>query len=81
MLTFVQPAVKLLDFFGAMAHSNVDVRSLKDPNSESGGLTRLATDKAQSVSPALQNAASLGASDVQRWVRYWIEKGLLVPRT
>jgi hypothetical protein len=77
---FVQPAVKLLDFFGAMAHANIVVRSLNDPLAESGGLTRLSTEKARSASSALDNAAPLGTSDIQRWVRYWMEKGLLLSR-
>lgn len=77
---FIQPAVKLLDFFGAMAQANTVVRSLDDPFAESGGLTRLSTEKARSASYVLDNAVPLGAADIQRWVRYWVERGLLMSR-
>jgi thioester reductase-like protein len=71
----LQPAIKLLDFFSAQAAADAAVRAAGDSAAEAGGLTALATEKAQAASDALRTLQPLGAEDVGRWVGYWKRKG------
>jgi hypothetical protein len=75
-LTYVfQPAIKLLDFFGGMASADQAVRAMTDSSSaEAGGLTTLATERAQAASEALRTLPALEQADVERWVAYWKSK-------
>jgi hypothetical protein len=76
MLTHTfQPAIKLLDFFGSMASADQAVRAMTDSSSaEAGGLTTLATERAQAASEALHTLPALEHTDVERWVAYWKSK-------
>jgi hypothetical protein len=76
MLTHTfQPAIKLLDFFGGMASADQALRATTDSShAEAGGLTMLATERAQAASEALRTLPSLGQADVERWVAYWKSK-------
>jgi hypothetical protein len=53
------------------------VRAAGNPDVEAGGLTALSTKKAEAISLMFHTLPSLGAEDVQRWVKYWVEKGFL----
>jgi hypothetical protein len=76
MLTHAfQPAIKLLDFFGGMASADQALRATTDSSrAEAGGLSILATERAQAASEALRTLPSLEQPDVERWVAYWKSK-------
>jgi hypothetical protein len=58
-----------------MASADQAVRATTDPSrTEAGGLTMLATERAQAASEALRTLPSLGQADVERWVAYWKSK-------
>ncbi|CAA7263092.1 unnamed protein product [Cyclocybe aegerita] len=67
------PAVKLRDFFKAMA----DAECVED--AEVGGLTRFAVRKIQDFSETMKNVRQLEYEDVERWIRYWRSAGLFRP--
>jgi hypothetical protein len=74
-LTF-QPAIKLLDFFRAQADADVAARAVGMADCEAGGLTTLATAKAQRASRTVRELESLGSEEVGRWIGYWQTAGL-----
>ncbi|RDB20739.1 Non-canonical non-ribosomal peptide synthetase FUB8 [Hypsizygus marmoreus] len=66
-----QPAIKLLEFFRAIAHADEEITSASQTEAESGGLARFATAKSQSVSATMKELTPIGAEDAARWVAYW----------
>jgi hypothetical protein len=67
------PALRFLDFFrNGIPASSEPQASYK----EAMGMTSLATEKCQSISPSLRNARDVDATDVSKWVEYWQKHGL-----
>lgn len=72
-----QPAIKLLEFFRAFSSADEAVRESGRTDLESGALPNLSTEKARVVSQTMRNLAPVGDEDAQRWIAYWVKKGLL----
>ena len=73
-----QPAIKLLDFFSFSAMTDTAIRQVESPDSEeAGGLTKLSTIKAQTISECMRSLPSIGREDAQRWVKYWKGVGFI----
>ncbi|EPQ54835.1 acetyl-CoA synthetase-like protein [Gloeophyllum trabeum ATCC 11539] len=70
------PAIKLLQFFQAMASADDAIRASGRNDLEAGGIPLFSTKKAQAVSQALRDAPQIGVEDAERWIRYWYKKGL-----
>ncbi|EJT96916.1 acetyl-CoA synthetase-like protein [Dacryopinax primogenitus] len=80
------PAIKLLEFFRGVEASEASQIQHRD-SGESGerykareaiGLADLETTKAEEKSQTLRELKPLGEADVQKWLHYWKNKGLLV---
>ncbi|KAG6831500.1 putative NRPS-like protein biosynthetic cluster [Tephrocybe sp. NHM501043] len=71
------PAIKLLEFFRAIAKADQEINKAGRNEVESGGLAKFATLKAQSVSRTMKELQSIAFRDVSRWVNYWRHAGLL----
>jgi hypothetical protein len=68
------PAIKLAALFEFMARADQNARIAGDPATEAGGLTVLATEKAQTASHYLRTLPHLGEDDVRRWINYWAQQ-------
>ncbi|KAF9244919.1 putative aminoadipate reductase [Melanogaster broomeanus] len=71
-----EPAIKLLDFFRALAQQDTMIRQSGRPDAEAVGFTDLMTDTAQRVSKTMRELEPLSPSDVKRWVDYWESVGM-----
>lgn len=74
--TFMQPSVKILEFFRRMAIGDAAARKSGRADSE-GGIKSFATHKAQAASLTMTHAQPIGLDYAQRWVNYWVFKGYL----
>jgi len=70
------PAIKLREFFRAIAAADLAIGHNDHADVESGGLSKFATLKAQSVSPTMRELIPIGARDAELWVSYWSSVGL-----
>ncbi|KAG1835183.1 putative aminoadipate reductase [Suillus variegatus] len=70
------PAIKLLSFFRAMAHSDTAIRASGKMDSEAGGLNLFATAVAERVSPTMKELKPLSSADAAQWLDYWIAMGM-----
>lgn len=68
-----------------MARADEELRRMKPEDLENGmegvevgGIARLLTTGANSLSSTLKNVPQLEREDVGKWVGYWAEKGLFV---
>ncbi|KAJ7488851.1 putative aminoadipate reductase [Mycena latifolia] len=57
------PGIKLLDFFNVIATGR--------------GSTQFSTVKAQALSSAMRSVEPLNMKDVERWMKYWSDQGLI----
>lgn len=75
---FPKPAIKLLEFFRAMAANDEELAQMQGNGSgfEVGGVAELCTTNAQCVSDAVLKMQPVGKTEAHAWVRYWISKGL-----
>lgn len=69
-----QPAIKLLEFFRTMSAADSAARTSGRHDVEAGGITPLATEKIQQVSPTMATLKPIEASEAQSWVKYWVAK-------
>jgi nucleoside-diphosphate-sugar epimerase len=69
------PAIKLLDFFRALARGDEATRSRGVSTSEAAGMTNFSTIKVQQVSATMANMQAIGEVEADAWVGYWISKG------
>ncbi|KIJ62360.1 hypothetical protein HYDPIDRAFT_114897 [Hydnomerulius pinastri MD-312] len=67
------PAIKLLEFFRLMAHSD-QASPRSQPITEAGGMTNFSTTKAQLVSQIMAKMQPIGEAEASSWVRYWSSK-------
>ena len=74
-MTCVQPAIKLLEFFRALAQGDHAIRDLGIDATEAAGMTNFSTTKVQQISPTMANMQAVGEIEADAWVRYWISKG------
>ncbi|KAG2093538.1 putative aminoadipate reductase [Suillus discolor] len=70
------PAIKLLNFMRAMAHSDTAIRASGKMDSEAGGLTLFATAVAERVSPTMKELKPLSSADAAQWLDYWMAMGM-----
>jgi hypothetical protein len=70
-LIYVQPAIKLLQFFRAAAHADASARAGLLKGVESGGITRFSTAKATMASKAMSHLPVLDEHHALSWVKYW----------
>ncbi|KII84556.1 hypothetical protein PLICRDRAFT_117723 [Plicaturopsis crispa FD-325 SS-3] len=68
------PAIKLLEFFRTMSAADSAARTSGRHDVEAGGITPLATEKIQQVSPTMATLKPIEASEAQSWVKYWVAK-------
>ena len=73
---FVQPALKLLDFFRNLSAGDLQVTTDGRLDAEAGGLTTFSTSKIRDISKTMRDLKPLGSEDVEGWVKYWDAKGL-----
>ena len=76
MLTFVKPAIKLLETFRAFAEADLAVIRKGDNGLETGGFPKFSTEKTKSVSLTMKELQPIGARDAELWVSYWSSVGL-----
>ncbi|KIJ62359.1 hypothetical protein HYDPIDRAFT_114895 [Hydnomerulius pinastri MD-312] len=69
------PAIKLLEFFRAMAHGDQVSRSLNPATTEAAGMTNFSTTKSQLVSQTMAQMRPIGETEARSWVQYWSSKG------
>ena len=74
-LCATQPAIKLLEFFRALARGDQAIRSPGVGITEAAGMTNFSTTKIQQVSPTMANMQAIGEVEADAWVGYWISKG------
>ena len=74
-MTCVQPAIKLLEFFRALAQGDHAIRDLGIDATEAAGMTNFSTTKVQQVSPTMASMRAIGEIEADAWIRYWISKG------
>ncbi|KAF8597331.1 acetyl-CoA synthetase-like protein [Ceratobasidium sp. AG-I] len=79
------PSTKIQGTIEAMVRGDEELRRTKPEDAESGmedvevgGIARLLTTRAASLSSTLKNAPPLDQEDVRKWVGYWAERGLFV---
>ena len=74
--TFLQPAIKLLEFF--RRYDDVNLSDSATQN-EAGGLPSLSTEKVQRMSEFMrpEKLQQIGDDDAKRWVSYWHSVGFL----
>ena len=72
---FVQPAIKLLDFFQNMSAGDLQVTTDGQLGAEAGGLTTFSTSRTQDISKSMRDLKRLGSEDVELWVKYWDAAG------
>lgn len=79
------PSIKIHSTIEAMVRADEELRRMKPEDLrngaegiEVGGIARLLTMKAVSLSCTLKNVSPLDQEDVSRWVGYWAERGLFV---
>ncbi|EGO23306.1 putative non-ribosomal peptide synthetase [Serpula lacrymans var. lacrymans S7.9] len=70
------PAIKLLDWFRALAGVDEDLQRTGRTDVEVGGIVKMVTEKAQSISATLSGLSQIGQADAKLWVDYWIARGL-----
>ena len=75
-MTFVQPALKLLDFFRNLSAGDLQVTADNRLSAEAGGLTTFLTFKTQNISKTMRDLKPLGSKDVEGWMKYWDANGL-----
>ncbi|KIJ59318.1 hypothetical protein HYDPIDRAFT_118655 [Hydnomerulius pinastri MD-312] len=68
------PAIKLLEFFRLIAHSD-QASPRSQPTTEAGGMTNFSTTKAQLVSQIMAKMQPIGEAEASTWVQYWSSKG------
>ena len=73
---FVQPAIKLLDFFRNLSAGDLQVTTDGRLDAEAGGLTTFSTTRTQDMSKTMRDLKPLGSKDVELWVKYWDAAGL-----
>jgi hypothetical protein len=71
----VQPAIKLLEFFRALAQGDEAIRKLGISVTEAAGMANFSTAKAQRVSLTMKNMQAIGEIEADAWVGYWMSKG------
>lgn len=71
-----QPAIKILEFFRMFTNADQAIGEAARGDSESGGLSKFLTEKAQHVSPTMRELPSIDSEDVKLWVSYWRTVGL-----
>ncbi|KAF8120319.1 hypothetical protein EV363DRAFT_1237301 [Boletus edulis] len=64
------PAIKLLEFFRALARGDEAIRSMGTESTEAGGMANLSTAKVQAVSPTMANMRAIGEVEADAWVGY-----------
>ncbi|KAF8129542.1 acetyl-CoA synthetase-like protein [Boletus edulis] len=69
------PAIKLLEFFRALARGDETIRSMGIDTTEAAGMTNFSTTKAQEVSETMANMQAIGEIEADAWVGYWVGKG------
>ncbi|KAH7890602.1 putative nonribosomal peptide synthetase [Phlebopus sp. FC_14] len=70
------PAIRLLEFFRAMAEGDRISRRSRPADTEAGGMTRFSTVKSSAVSSTISQMRPLGEVEASSWVRYWESRGL-----
>ena len=75
-MPFVQPALKLLDFFRKLVAGDLQLKTDGRLDVEIGGLPTFSISKAQDISKTVRDLKPLGCEDVERWVKYWDAMGL-----
>ena len=74
---FVQPGLKLLNFFRQMLDGQLKVMSEGHlDTTEAEGLPKFSTSKIQNISKTMRDLEPLVPEDVERWVKYWDATGL-----
>jgi hypothetical protein len=76
-LNFVQPAIKLLDFFRSISGMDAILRQKGKEDVETGGLAMFSTTKVQSFSQTMKSLPAIGQIDAQRWIKYWRNAGFI----
>ncbi|KAG6371190.1 hypothetical protein JVT61DRAFT_9812 [Boletus reticuloceps] len=69
------PAIKLLEFFRALARGDETIRSMGIDTTEAAGMTNFSITKAQGVSETMANMRAIGEVEADAWVGYWVGKG------
>ncbi|KAF8436597.1 putative nonribosomal peptide synthetase [Boletus edulis BED1] len=69
------PAIKLLEFFRALARGDEAIRSMGTDSTEAAGMANFSTTKVQAVSPTMANMRAIGEVEADAWVGYWIGQG------
>ncbi|KAG9309639.1 putative aminoadipate reductase [Chiua virens] len=69
------PAIKLLEFFRALARGDQAIRSAGLSATEAAGMTNFSTTKSQQVSLTMAKMQAIGEVEADAWVSYWISKG------
>lgn len=72
-----QPAVKLIEYFRALAKAEVDARRAEATDIEAGGFPLFETQIATGVSQTLATLSPLSEQDAKAWVKYWKKTGFL----
>ncbi|KAG6371116.1 hypothetical protein JVT61DRAFT_10658 [Boletus reticuloceps] len=73
----LEPAIKLLDFFRALAREDEAIQRMGVGPTEAGGMTNFSTPKVREVSATMANMQAIGEVEADAWVGYWIAKGAL----
>ncbi|KAF8555340.1 putative nonribosomal peptide synthetase [Imleria badia] len=69
------PAIKLLEFFRALARGDEAIRNLGVGSTEAAGMTNFSTGNVRKVSVTMANMQAIGEDEADAWVGYWISKG------
>jgi len=69
------PAIKLLEFFRALARGDQAIRDAGMSATEAAGMTNFSTSKSQQVSATMATMQAVGEVEADAWVGYWISKG------
>ena len=75
-IIFLQPALKLLDFFRNLSAGDLQVTADDRLSAEAGGLNTFSTSKTQNISKTIRDLKPLASEDVEGWVKYWDAAGL-----
>ena len=75
-ILFVQPAIKLVDFFRHLSDRDLQITRDGRLDAEVGGFTLFSSSRTQDMSKTMRDLKPLGSEDVELWVKYWDEVGL-----
>ena len=73
---FVQPAIKLLDFFRNLSAGDLQITTEGRLDAEAGGFAMFSTSRTQDMSKTMRDLKPIGSKDVELWVKYWDAAGL-----